>query len=173
MFALTPQESQLLILLLTEALSPTRFQEFKVLLSQRLLYRLENEIPIKNPFFLTRTEFQTLFDFLDYENIPTRAEKSICIEDLSEVPGKWWEQYGYPGIHIFESFCLCPLCLYFSHRATEEMRRFYPGLIVEIEDNEFIEYSKGCYRVTALGTLEPFKKRKYKIRRKKKCESLQ
>lgn len=168
MFQLTPIESQLLLVLLTQPLSKVKFEEIKQRLTKTILYRLEKELPIQNPFSLTKVEFQTLFDFLDFEKIPTNKEKKICLDDLSDVPGRWWEQYGYPGIHIFDKFCLCSLCLYFYYKAPRELRNSSsPGLVINVEEGDKF-YEPGEYRVNALGKLEKAKIKKRRLRKRRK-----
>lgn len=97
-------------------------------------------------FSLTEKEKDALFKILVKTTFLTKEEFDCYIKDLRDIPGRWWELYGYPLDHKIGRFCSCYLCDFFYYRFTATNRM--PGEIVN---------QKPPRRLDSLGQMTDFK----------------
>lgn len=140
--ALSLDETEALLLLLTEPVSKAVFDHIKAWFSQSLLEEKERT------FDISGIEKNALLNILNDKKEKTDDELSCYLSDLSEIPGRWWEKFGYPPNHKIARFCECLLCNYFYYRVDQRFKQCYPGEIL-LEENE-------THRLSALGKLEKF-----------------
>lgn len=153
---LSLEESILLVDILTKNLDNAGLLEKKTQLA-----KIIDRTKLEDGFSISENEFIAISDLIEWEHFTTRLEREFCLESLLEIPGRWWEEYGYPKNHSLEKFCSCRLCFYFYRNLDERLVRtdILPGSLFCItKDNKglFFEYKIGNHRVSALGRLEEY-----------------